>query len=167
MHNFPSALQNGTKRHYVSPKFWEKMYALAATLKSLGRRIYLLSFKNVPFIKRRHYMNNIIQSCHENPASQNQNNMKHSLHPKLWRFQMSAWMNSSVFHPNIFLGQLQETWCLNTAVYRSSSEFPCQSPPEGALQYTAVHSCNHEAIDVHLLCLHYGLHLDITSNSCI
>lgn len=45
------------------------MYALAATLKSLGGGIYFLSFKNVPFIKGRQYVNNILQVCHENPAS--------------------------------------------------------------------------------------------------
>lgn len=47
------------------------MYGLVATIKSLGRGIYLLSFKNVPFVKERHYVKNIIQSCHEHPASQN------------------------------------------------------------------------------------------------
>lgn len=42
------------------------MYALVATLKILC----FLSFKNVPFIQGRYYVNNIIKSCHENPASQ-------------------------------------------------------------------------------------------------
>lgn len=53
VHNFLSALQNGTKRHYVSSKTWEQMYAFTATLKSLGGGIYFLSFKNIPFLKRR------------------------------------------------------------------------------------------------------------------
>lgn len=47
------------------------MYALAATSKTLGETIYFLSFKNVPFIKGRQYVNNMLQVCHENPASQN------------------------------------------------------------------------------------------------
>lgn len=59
------------------------MYALAAILKSVGGGIYFLSFKNVPFIKGRQYVNNTLQVCHENPASQNQNNMKHYILPKL------------------------------------------------------------------------------------
>ena len=90
--------------------------------------------------------------------------MKHSLLPKLWGFQISTWMNSSVSHPNILLGKLLETWYLNTALYGSSSEFPYQSTPEGTLKYMAVHSWNHEAMYMHFVCVHYRVHLDIISN---
>lgn len=62
-------------------KIWEQMYGLAATLKSLGRGIYFLSFKNVAFIKGRAVGEQYI--CRENPASQNPNNTKHSLLMKL------------------------------------------------------------------------------------
>lgn len=75
-------------------------------------------------------------------------------------------MNSSVSHPNIFFGQLLEIRYLNTALYGSSSEFPYQSTPEGTLKYVAVQSWKREAMYMRLLCLHYRVHLDITSNFC-